>query len=214
MATLSLRRDRLDTIRSKMFEEYMLDWLAFDPLNIADVITPSLGSDSTEVDMNQAKLNKYLPDLTVDLSYGDEKHHHYVRLVLLAGDFYNPRWKALEYSPLCAFVSWKIATGRIIGCLTLFFLHRNLIPWRKQYYILFLRSFQESWRRKDILLTTVFTSLIISILIGLVFLNIGNDQKSVNKRQAVLFFCVINQGIFGALQVINSFPHERALILR
>lgn len=37
---------------------------------------------------------------------------------------------------------------------------------------------------------------------------------SVNKRQAVLFFCVINQGIFASLQTINSFPSERALALR
>jgi ATP-binding cassette subfamily G (WHITE) protein 2 len=30
----------------------------------------------------------------------------------------------------------------------------------------------------------------------------------------VLFFCVINQGIFAALVVINSFPSERLLVLR
>lgn len=30
----------------------------------------------------------------------------------------------------------------------------------------------------------------------------------------VLFFAVINQGVFGALQTINSFPSERLLSLR
>ena len=45
-------------------------------------------------------------------------------------------------------------------------------------------------------------------------MQIGNEQVSVNKRQAVLFFCVINQGIFASLQTINSFPSERALALR
>jgi hypothetical protein len=34
------------------------------------------------------------------------------------------------------------------------------------------------------------------------------------RRQPLLFFCVINQGIFAALVVINSFPSERLLVLR
>ncbi|CAM9242392.1 unnamed protein product, partial [Phaeothamnion confervicola] len=43
---------------------------------------------------------------------------------------------------------------------------------------------------------------------------IGDDQESVTRRQPVLFFCVINQGLFGALTTINSFPGERMLALR
>ena len=52
------------------------------------------------------------------------------------------------------------------------------------------------------------------VLIGTVFLNIGNSQGSILRRQPVIFFCIINQGVFGALTVINSFPVERTLTLR
>jgi ATP-binding cassette subfamily G (WHITE) protein 2 len=52
------------------------------------------------------------------------------------------------------------------------------------------------------------------ILIGTVFLRIGNTQRSIVRREPVLFFCCINQGVFGALTVINSFPVERTLTLR
>jgi hypothetical protein len=44
---------------------------------------------------------------------------------------------------------------------------------------------------------------------GSVF-QIGNNQTVC--RQPVLFFCVINQGVFGALTVINSFPGEGKLL--
>jgi ATP-binding cassette subfamily G (WHITE) protein 2 len=53
-----------------------------------------------------------------------------------------------------------------------------------------------------------------AVLVGTVFLQIGNDQLSVVKRTPVLFFCVVNQGVFGALMMINSFPAERVLVLR
>ena len=38
--------------------------------------------------------------------------------------------------------------------------------------------------------------------------------NSTTRRQPVIFFCAVNQGVFSALMVINSFPSERALSLR
>jgi hypothetical protein len=52
------------------------------------------------------------------------------------------------------------------------------------------------------------------VLIGTVFLHIGNTQRSIVRREPALFFCAVNQGVFGALMVINSFPVERTLTLR
>ena len=54
----------------------------------------------------------------------------------------------------------------------------------------------------------------IALLIGGVFYQIGNGQDSVVRRSPALFFTVINQGVFAALSVINSFPSERQLVLR
>lgn len=86
--------------------------------------------------------------------------------------------------------------------------------WIKQFSILLRRNFQEQIRSSKIILTSIIQTIIIAVLIGCVFLKIGNGQASVVRRSPVIFFCAINQGIFGALMVINSFPTERALSLR
>lgn len=91
---------------------------------------------------------------------------------------------------------------------------RERITWWKQFQILFRRTMREQMRKRNILITQVCQSIIMAILIGTVFLQIGTDQASQVRRQPVLFFCVINQGMFGALIVINSFPSERILSLR
>jgi hypothetical protein len=57
-------------------------------------------------------------------------------------------------------------------------------------------------------------NIVMGVLIGTVFLQIGTSQSSTTRRQPVLFFCVINQGIFSALVTINTFPAERVLTLR
>jgi len=86
--------------------------------------------------------------------------------------------------------------------------------WHKQVRILLRRNFQEHLRTSQVIITSVIQTVIIAVLIGTAFLQIGNTQASIVRRQPVLFFCVVNQGIFGALMVINSFPVERALTLR
>ncbi|KAI8477255.1 MAG: P-loop containing nucleoside triphosphate hydrolase protein [Monoraphidium minutum] len=91
---------------------------------------------------------------------------------------------------------------------------REAVPWRRQFATLLERSLREQVRRRNVLLTQLAQSVVMAVLIGTVFLHIGTSQASARMRQPVLFFCVINQGMFGALQVINSFPSERVLALR
>lgn len=86
--------------------------------------------------------------------------------------------------------------------------------WFHQFMTLLRRSIKEQMRAKDIMFTLLFQNLLMAILIGTVFLNIGTGQSSIVRRQPFLFFCVINQGIFSALTMINSFPKERILVLR
>jgi ATP-binding cassette subfamily G (WHITE) protein 2 len=86
--------------------------------------------------------------------------------------------------------------------------------WHKQVRILIRRNLREQFRKVNILITSVLQTVIMGILIGTVFLKIGNTQKSIVRREPVIFFCAINQGVFGALTVINSFPVERTLTLR
>ncbi|CAM2701767.1 unnamed protein product [Rotaria socialis] len=87
-------------------------------------------------------------------------------------------------------------------------------PWHKQVRILLHRTFKEQLRQSRIIITSLVQTVVIAILIGTVYLKIGNSQKSTTFREPSLFFCAVNQGVFGALMVINSFPVERALTLR
>ena len=86
--------------------------------------------------------------------------------------------------------------------------------WVTQFFILLRRNFQEQLRSSQVIITSIIQTIIIAVLIGCAFLEIGTTQSSVVRRSPVIFFCAINQGIFGALMVINSFPVERALSLR
>ncbi|CAF1042088.1 unnamed protein product [Adineta ricciae] len=86
--------------------------------------------------------------------------------------------------------------------------------WHKQIRVLVRRNLREQSRKINIIITSILQTVIMAVLIGTVFLKIGTNQASVVRREPVIFFCVINQGVFGALTVINSFPVERTLTLR
>jgi ATP-binding cassette subfamily G (WHITE) protein 2 len=86
--------------------------------------------------------------------------------------------------------------------------------WIKQVHILLQRNFQEQFRQSKIIIISVIQTILMAVLIGTAFLNIGTTQQSIVRREPVIFFCAVNQGVFGALMVINSFPVERALTLR
>jgi ABC-type multidrug transport system ATPase subunit len=95
-----------------------------------------------------------------------------------------------------------------------FIMQRHSISWLRQTSVLMQRNLKESIRKKWTLYTSIAQTIIMAILISTVFLQIGTSQSSIVRRQPVLFFVCINQGMFGALGVINSFPAERALMLR
>ena len=91
---------------------------------------------------------------------------------------------------------------------------RETTPWLHQFKVLFRRTMQDALRKRSLLVTQMLQTIVMAVLIGTVFLRIGTSETSTVRRQPVLFFCCINQGMFGALMVINSFPQERMLVLR
>ena len=92
-------------------------------------------------------------------------------------------------------------------------IHRRA-SWLHQFAVLLRRTWINCSRDYGIILTLLLQNIIIAFLIGGVFFQIGNGQESVIRRSPALFFTVINQGMFAALSVINSFPSERLLVLR
>ncbi|KAG5189322.1 P-loop containing nucleoside triphosphate hydrolase protein [Tribonema minus] len=91
---------------------------------------------------------------------------------------------------------------------------RQTTSWLRQFSVLLDSSFKEQTRKTGMIAAQLIQMLIMAILIGFAFFQIGTDQMSVQLRKPVLFFCVINQGLFSALAVINSFPGKRMLALR
>lgn len=87
-------------------------------------------------------------------------------------------------------------------------------PWFRQFSVLTQRSVKDTFRSRTTIIAQLLQNIICAVLIGTVFYDIGSDQRSMTKRMPVLFFCAINQGVFGALIVINSFPSERKIVLR
>jgi ABC-type multidrug transport system ATPase subunit/ABC-type multidrug transport system permease subunit len=95
-----------------------------------------------------------------------------------------------------------------------FVVSRGQVPWMEQFSILCRRNIKEQFRKSNIIFVTMLQTFIMAVLIGTVFFQIGKGQKSQTVRNSVLFFCCINQGVFGSMTVVNSFPSERALSLR
>ena len=93
---------------------------------------------------------------------------------------------------------------------------RLVQPWHKQFYFLVHRGLREKSRLYDVFLMNIFVSIVTAVFIGYnpVWHDIGFTGASVPKRNAILFFCVIHQGVVASLQGTFAFPMERALMLR
>lgn len=154
--------------------------------HILDVITFVPGSDPAKIAHNIEQLeNQYR------LRYGDEEEED------------EDTKKPIETQNIQkALTEWKPANVH------------SRTPWIDQFKVLLRRSFKDLLRNRNVWILQTILTILCAILIGTVFLQIGNTQTSVTRRQPVLFFCVINQGVFGALIVINMFPSERKIVLR
>jgi ATP-binding cassette subfamily G (WHITE) protein 2 len=87
--------------------------------------------------------------------------------------------------------------------------------WVSQFIILSKRSFQQYYRRQDIILMNFAITVIIAFFISYgIWRDIGTTQSSVASRVPSLFFASVTQGIVASLQCISSFPKERAIMLR
>ena len=57
-------------------------------------------------------------------------------------------------------------------------------------------------------------SIVFSLIIGGIYSNIGNSQRSIQNRYGLLFFVVINQLFPAVIAVFNSFPKEANIVNR
>jgi hypothetical protein len=83
-----------------------------------------------------------------------------------------------------------------------------------QFRLLFSRSFKEVARDKFATVIRLFQTLFFAILVGLIYLNMGNGQASVVSRVGLLFFLCINQAFGAMFGVISRFPAEKEIYNR
>lgn len=87
--------------------------------------------------------------------------------------------------------------------------------WWDQFVILCKRNWHQYVRNSDIIFMNAVVTVLLAVFIGSgLWFQIGTGQDSIPKRVPSLFFTCITQGILGSLQSINSFPSERAIMLR
>ncbi len=91
---------------------------------------------------------------------------------------------------------------------------KNRLTWSGQLRVLISRAFRDFLNNRFWFFVSLFQGLAMATLIGTVFLRLDRDAAMASRRSAVIFFCCVNQGIFGSLTTIQSFPAERALVLR
>lgn len=77
-----------------------------------------------------------------------------------------------------------------------------------------LRSVTLIKRRRNEFVINFIINALNAVLIGLVFLRIGQEGPSTKKRLPALFFAVVNQCTFGAVSSSSILTTERASILR
>ena len=90
-----------------------------------------------------------------------------------------------------------------------------MIPWYNQFYILLQRYLVEKFRRWDLILFNVTLSLVAATFIGMgAWHHLDHSNTDLAKRNPLIMFCVMHQGVVSALQGTYSFPMERAQMLR
>ncbi len=87
--------------------------------------------------------------------------------------------------------------------------------WLEQYGILVHRNIKQYLRNYDIICLNITATIVMAVFVGRgLWYQIGTGQTSIAKRVPSLFFTVIAQGFINSIQAVNSFPWERAIMLR
>lgn len=80
--------------------------------------------------------------------------------------------------------------------------------------LLFWRSFVEQARDIGTTMSKIMPAIFFALLIGGLYSNIGDSQKSIMNRKGVLYFILINQGFISIQSVIAAFPLEKIIVGR
>jgi len=83
-----------------------------------------------------------------------------------------------------------------------------------QSYLIAKRSLTDTLREPLKVRTIIGQTLFLSILLGLIYLQIDNDATGARDRSGALFFILINQAMAAMMAVVTVFPSEKIIFLR
>ncbi len=84
----------------------------------------------------------------------------------------------------------------------------------RNFVLLCWRSWTEQSRNKGVIIAKFVGCIIFALIIGGIYSNIGDSQRSIQNRKGVLFFMLINQGFNSMTAVLNTFPMEKTVVNR
>jgi ABC-type multidrug transport system ATPase subunit len=79
----------------------------------------------------------------------------------------------------------------------------------KQLNVLLLRDLLMIWRDKRLIVTSLLQAVVITLLVGIVFWQLGNTQSAIQSTVGVLFFLLINQTFSYMMPLVTAFPVEK-----
>lgn len=87
-------------------------------------------------------------------------------------------------------------------------------PWFTELYILFSRNAVNTRRDVISIFAIIFQTLVLLLLLGFTFFQLGDSQHSIASRVGVLIFIAVNM-VFSVVQpLITLFPLERNILIR
>jgi ABC-type multidrug transport system ATPase subunit len=86
--------------------------------------------------------------------------------------------------------------------------------WFVQFFVILWRSTINIYRDSRLTIARLMQTVILAVLVGLIFLRLGYNQRAVQNRVGVLFFVVINQAMNTLFASLALFPEENAVFLR
>ncbi|KAL9648047.1 hypothetical protein ABK040_012101 [Willaertia magna] len=87
--------------------------------------------------------------------------------------------------------------------------------WFTQFFVIMARAFIYILRDRILTFSRIFQNVAMAIVVGLIFLRMGYDQQSVQDRNGVLFFCLVNQAMNSVFSSLTVFLlEEKKVFLR
>jgi len=83
-----------------------------------------------------------------------------------------------------------------------------------QFYLLSHRAFLNAWRNKLMIKGRFAQTLFLSVLIGLIYLQVQNNQQGIQNREGSLFICAVSGVWTSTMGVLSIFAAEKTVFIR